>query len=228
MSKSNDVSRLLIIIFFTSSILDIIGIAANLIWLQTIFKPLIILSLISLYYSTVIERNNWYLLALFFSFLGDVFLLDKNGYFLLGIGSFLITQILFIKLIISQLRKVRAHHIIITLLPFVVYFTVLISTIKENLSEFFIPVVIYGITISFFGMVSLLNYFINKSKNSAVLLIGAVLFIASDSMIALNKFHEPRIVYPVAIMITYIFAQYLIYRFMRNLNKKSQISSSIF
>ncbi len=218
----------LTILFFVVAISDVIGIIFNIAWLQIVSKPLIILTLFVLYYFSAEKRNNWYLLALFFSFLGDVFLLDKNGYFLLGIGSFLITQILFIKLIISQLRKVRVHHIIITMLPFVVYFTVLISTIKENLTEFFIPVVIYGITISFFGMVSLLNYFINKSKRSVVLLIGAVLFIASDSMIALNKFHEPRIIYPVAIMITYIFAQYLIYRFMRNLNKKSQLFSSIF
>lgn len=218
----------LTILFFVVAISDVIGIIFNITWLQIVSKPLIILTLFVLYYFSATERNNWYLMALFFSFLGDVFLLDKTGYFLLGIGSFLITQILFIKLIISQLRKVRVHHIIITMLPFVVYFTVLISTIKENLTEFFIPVVIYGITISFFGMVSLLNYFINKSKRSIVLLIGAVLFIASDSMIALNKFHEPRIIYPVAIMITYIFAQYLIYRFMRNLNKKSQLFSSIF
>ncbi|MDX5583542.1 MAG: lysoplasmalogenase [Aureibaculum sp.] len=209
----------LTILFFVVAISDVIGIIFNIAWLQIVSKPLIILTLFVLYYFSAEKRNNWYLLALFFSFLGDVFLLDKTGYFLLGIGSFLITQILFIKVIISQLRKVRVHHIIITLLPFVVYFTVLISTIKENLTGFFIPVVIYGITISFFGMVSLLNYFINKSKKSVVLLIGAVLFIASDSMIALNKFHEPRIIYPVAIMITYIFAQYLIYRFMRNLNK---------
>lgn len=213
----------LTIVFFVVAISDVIGIISNITWLQIVSKPLIILTLIVLYYFSTEQRNNWYLLALFFSFLGDVFLLDKNGYFLLGIGSFLITQVLFIKLIISQLRKVRVHHIIVALLPFVVYFTVLISTIKENLTEFLIPVVIYGITISFFGMVSLLNYFINKSKNSVVLLIGAVLFIASDSMIALNKFHEPRIIYPVAIMITYIFAQYLIYRFMSNLNKKSHL-----
>jgi len=218
----------LTILFFVVAISDVIGIISNITWLQIVSKPLIILTLIVLYYFSTEQRNNWYLLALFFSFLGDVFLLDKNGYFLLGIGSFLITQILFIKLIISQLRKVRVHHIIITLMPFVVYFTVLISTIKENLTEFLIPVVIYGITISFFGMVSLLNYFINKSKKSVVLLIGAVLFIASDSMIALNKFHEPRIIYSVAIMITYIFAQYFIYRFMRNLNKKSQLFTSIF
>ena len=218
----------LTILFFVVAISDVIGIISNITWLQIVSKPLIILTLIVLYYFSTEQRNKWYFLALFFSFLGDVFLLDKNGYFLLGIGSFLITQILFIKLIISQLTKVPVHHIIITLLPFAVYFTVLISTIKENLTEFLIPVVIYGITISFFGMVSLLNYFINKSKRSVVLLIGAVLFIASDSMIALNKFHEPKIIYPIAIMITYIFAQYLIYRFMRNLNKKSQLFSSIF
>ena len=213
----------LTILFFVVAISDVIGIIFNITWLQIVSKPLIILTLFVLYYFSAEQRNNWYLLALFFSFLGDVFLLDKNGYFLLGIGSFLITQILFIKLIISQLEKVRIHHFIITLLPFVVYFTVLISIIQENLTEFMIPVVIYGITISFFGMVSLLNYFIDKSKRSLVLLIGVVLFIASDSMIALNKFHEPRILYPVAIMITYIVAQYFIYRFMRELNKKSKL-----
>ena len=214
MVKSKNKTIILTSIFFASAILDIIGVAANISWLQNIIKPLIILSLITLYYITASERNNWYILALFFSFLGDVFLLDKNGYFLLGIGSFLITQILFIKIIISQLRKVANHQIFISTLPFVVYFTVLIFIIKDNLNELLIPVVIYGITISVFGMVSLLYYLVNKTKKSQLLLVGAILFIASDSMIALNKFHEPKIMYPVVIMITYILAQYLIYRFM--------------
>ena len=126
MLKSNDVSRLLKIIFLTSSILDIIGVAANLIWLQTIFKPLIILSLITLYYNTASERNNWYLLALIFSFFGDVFLLDKNEYFLLGIGSFLITQIIFIKIITGQLKQSNISQRIISFLPFTLYFIALI------------------------------------------------------------------------------------------------------
>ena len=212
--KSKNKTIILTIVFFASAILDIIGVAANISWLQNIIKPLIILSLITLYYIAATERNNWYVLALFFSFLGDVFLLDKNGYFLLGIGSFLITQILFIKIIISKLRKVANHQIFISTLPFVIYFTVLIFKIKDNLNELLIPVVIYGITISVFGMVSLLYYLINKTKKSQLLLVGAILFIASDSMIALNKFHEPKIMYPVAIMITYILAQYLIYRFI--------------
>ena len=214
MVKSKNKTIILTSIFFASAILDIIGVAANILWLQNIIKPLIILSLITLYYITATERNNWYILALFFSFLGDVFLLDKNGYFLLGIGSFLIPQILFIKIIISQLRRVANYQIFISTLPFIVYFTMLIFKIKDNLNELLIPVVIYGITISVFGMVSLLYYFVNKTKKSQLLLVGAILFIASDSMIALNKFHEPKIMYPVVIMITYILGQFLIYRFM--------------
>jgi uncharacterized membrane protein YhhN len=43
-----------------------------------------------------------------------------------------------------------------------------------------------------------------------ILLSGALLFIASDSMIALNKFYSPHMIYPVAIMLTYALAQYLI------------------
>ena len=215
------ISKGLTFLFFIVSITDIIGVALNISWLQTVFKPLIILSLIALYYFSVKERNNWYLIALFFSLMGDVFLLDKNGYFLFGIGSFLITQIIFIKIITGYLKQSNISQRIGSILPFALYFTILMIVLKENLNEFLIPVIIYGITISIFGIVSLLNFIIYRTKKSLVLLIGATLFIASDSLIALNKFHEPRIIYPVTIMLTYILAQYFIYRFMRNLNEKS-------
>ncbi|MBL4643249.1 MAG: hypothetical protein JKY44_06630, partial [Flavobacteriaceae bacterium] len=42
----------------------------------------------------------------------------------------------------------------------------------------------------------------------------AILFILSDSLIALNKFYEPNELYGVTIMITYIFAQFLICKAM--------------
>jgi len=219
--KKNEISKGLTILFIAFSILDIIGIALHKIWLQAIFKPMIILSVIILYYFSAEQRSKWYISALFFSFFGDVFLLDKNGYFLLGIGSFLITQILYIKIISGQLKKPNSKQIFGAIALFMVYFIVLISLLKNNLNEFLIPVIVYGITISIFGIVSLLNYFINRTKISQILLWGSVLFIISDSMIALHKFHEPRPFYPVAIMITYILAQYLIYRFMLGLKEKS-------
>mgnify|MGYP000300517206 CR=1 FL=1 len=89
-----------------------------------------------------------------------------------------------------------------------------------GLGEFFLPVVVYGAAISIFGMVSLLNYMIRKDNSSLILLLGALLFILSDSMIALNKFYEAKALYGVAIMVTYILGQYLIFRYMLNRSVK--------
>jgi uncharacterized membrane protein YhhN len=201
-------------LFFIVSILDIIGVALNISLLQVIFKPMIILSLIVLYYFSAKKKNSWYLIALVFSFMGDVLLMDKNNLFLYGIASFLITQLLFVYIIVKQIEQSSTKDKLFATIPFLIYFLILISTLKTSLGEFLIPVIVYGIAISIFGSISLLNYLVNKTKNSQILVYGAVLFIASDSMIALHKFHEPRKYYPVIIMVTYVLAQYLIYKFI--------------
>jgi uncharacterized membrane protein YhhN len=87
-------------------------------------------------------------------------------------------------------------------------------TLSPELGDLFYPVLIYGSVISVFGITAL-NYHLNeRSANSSILLTGAILFIGSDSMIALNKFYSPHMVYPVAIMLTYALAQYLICNYM--------------
>lgn len=212
--KRNNITKGLTILFFTVSILDIIGVAINSSLLQVIFKPMIMLSLMALYYYSVEKKNNWFLLALAFSFLGDVLLMDKNNLFLYGIAAFLMAQVIYIKLIVGQLNKSSVQQKILAIIPFAIFIIVLLGVLKDNLNEFLIPVIIYGLTISIFGIVSLLNYLSDRSKIALILLVGAVLFILSDSMIALFKFHDPKAIYPIATMITYVLAQYLIYQFM--------------
>ncbi len=212
--KRNNITKGLTILFFTVSILDIIGVAINSSLLQVIFKPMIMLSLMALYYYSVEKKNNWFLLALAFSFLGDVLLMDKNNLFLYGIAAFLMAQVIYIKLIVGQLNKSSLQQKILAIIPFAIFIIVLLGVLKDNLNEFLIPVIIYGLTISIFGIVSLLNYLSDRSKIALILLVGAVLFILSDSMIALFKFHDPKAIYPIATMITYVLAQYLIYQFM--------------
>jgi len=46
------------------------------------------------------------------------------------------------------------------------------------------------------------------------MLAGAVVFIISDSLLAINKFHSSNEIFDVLIMITYIVAQYLIFKSM--------------
>jgi len=218
--KKETLRKLLITLFFTVSIADIIGVMIQNSLLQLIFKPLIIISLIVLYYFSAQKKNNWYILALVFSFLGDIFLLDKNNLFLFGIASFLITQLLYIFIIVKQMKKPSYFHKFLYAFLFANYVVYLLSLLKPNLGDLFYPVLVYGITISIFGYVSTLNYVSKRTKSALILMFGALLFIVSDSLIALYKFHVPQSFYPVAIMITYVLAQYLIYRFMITLKVK--------
>ena len=201
-------------IFFAISLLDVIGVVLDNSLLQLIFKPLIMPSLILLYYLSSKSKNKWYLVAMFFSFLGDVLLLDKSNMFLFGIAAFLITQLLYVFIISKELPLSDWKTKLIASIPFLAFFIILIKVLKPGLGEFLLPVVVYGAAISVFGMVSLLNYILRKDNPSMILLLGAVLFIFSDSMIALNKFYEAKALYGVAIMVTYILAQYLIFRYM--------------
>lgn len=201
-------------LFFVISFFDIVGIITKTDWIRLIFKPLIVLCLIALYYYSVDKTNKWYILALIFSFLGDVLLLDKINYFLFGIGSFLITQVLFIIIIRGQLKKSTLNQKVLAVIPFLTFYILLMYILKDNLEEFLFPVAFYGIAISVFGMVSLLNYLVDRNTSSKYLILGAIIFIASDSMIALNKFHEPQLLYPLTIMITYVLAQYFIFKYM--------------
>jgi uncharacterized membrane protein YhhN len=41
-------------------------------------------------------------------------------------------------------------------------------------------------------------------------ILGAVLFVSSDSLVAFNKFYNPLVLSSFIIMITYLIAQYLI------------------
>lgn len=204
----------LTLLFIVVSILELIGVATENSLLQSIFKPMLMLSLMALYYFSVEKKNNLYLLALAFSFLGDVFLLDKTSMFIYGIAAFLITQLLYIYIIVKQMKKPSAFHKYLYAFLFANYVVYLLSLLKPNLGDLFYPVVVYGVTIAIFGLVATLNYVTKRTKASVFLILGAFLFLGSDSMIALNKFHEAKAFYPVAIMSTYILAQYLIFRFM--------------
>lgn len=219
MSNFKLFSKPLLFLFIIVSLVDVVAIVLENPFWQSLSKPLIIPSLMLYYMASVKKVNRIYLIALFFSFLGDVLLMDKNNLFLYGIGAFLITQVLYVFIFYKGLAGTPMAKKVLALLPFAVFYSVLITVLKPGLGEFFVPVCIYGAVISVFGSVSFLKYLHEKSTETIGLLSGAILFIISDSMIALNKFQQEHFIYPVAIMVTYILAQFLIARFMMDSQK---------
>lgn len=202
-------------VFVLASILDIVGIIFSIPILIYIFKPLIIFSLLFLYVFSLPKRLKWYVMALELSFFGDVLLLfTGNLFFIAGLVSFLLAHVLFIKIVISRIKTVNFFKLIISIIPFLVTFILLIFTLKNSLHKMLLPVIIYGVTISIFGTVSLIDFLNKKSKKAMLMLFGAILFMISDSLLAINKFYNPAHILEVIVMATYVIAQYLIFKSM--------------
>jgi uncharacterized membrane protein YhhN len=83
------------------------------------------------------------------------------------------------------------------------------------------PVWIYGLVISCMLMQALHTAKINNRSAAQWMITGAILFIASDTVLAINKFYNPFAFAGIAIMLTYGIAQLLI-----TLGAKRYISSA--
>ena len=200
-----------LVFFILVSFLYVIGILLDNDFIKFISKPLIMLSLLLYYIKSVQRKSKLFIGAVLFSFLGDILLLfDSELFFMLGLVSFLIAHILFISMVVGMFNKSSIKQKIFATMPFMFTYVGLLVLLKESLGEMLIPVVIYGLVISVFGVVSLLNHLILKSKASQYLIFGAAFFVVSDSLLAINRFYEAQEYYPVIVIITYIIAQYLI------------------
>jgi len=209
------IKKVAFFVFVLVSLFDIVGVLFKVPDLIFIFKPFILLSLLFLYSSSVLVRNKWYVIALIFSFFGDVFLLySGQSLFIMGLVSFLLAHFIFISIVLKRIQKTSFLKIISSVIPFLVVFILLIFGLKESLNEMLLPVIIYGLTISTFGIVSLVDFQNRKSQKSLFMLLGAMVFMISDSVLAINKFYNASHLFEIIIMSTYIAAQYLIFRSM--------------
>jgi uncharacterized membrane protein YhhN len=196
---------------------DIIGVQLDNVLLQTIFKPLIIPALISYFDSQVKSITTgiakWVLVALLFSLVGDVLLMfqaKKEIFFLLGLASFLIAHIFYIIFFhhVRVRENIKSNPWLLVIV--VVYYAALVSWLSPFLGDMKLPVRIYGIVISIMFMLAMHMLSIKNKIAAKWMMWGALLFVISDSVLAINKFYQPFEVANVIIMLTYGLAQLFI------------------
>lgn len=161
-------------------------------------------------------RGKLLFVALLLSATGDVTLSLKSGqYFVMGLGFFLIAQIFYIATF-SRDFKMQKPRIPIAAILLVYSLTMAIIT-TPSLKEMALPVYVYLATITTMGIFAAFRASPNK-----LVLYGAVLFIASDSMIAINKFLTPIPASDYLVMFSYYLAQFLIvYGFLKEIGVQS-------
>ena len=211
-----------LIAFILFSLIDFYGIYLEKQLMVNFAKPMLMITLFWYYYSNTKQLNKYFVLGLFFSFLGDLLLLGTGEvYFIFGLLFFLIAHVFYIIMVLRLIPARKPKDFIMAGVPFLLLFLVLMNVLFAGLGSMKIPVIIYAMTISFFGIVSLLLYLQSKTKISLLLLVGVLIFISSDTILALNLFYKTQLFYPLLIMMTYVLAQYLICRFVLKLNQQS-------
>ncbi len=185
--------------------------------LQYVFKPLIIPVLAGYFWSGTKDiadtLTKWILLALFFSWAGDILLMFQDKaevYFLLGLSSFLLAHVCYI-IFFHRVRvkeNIKSNLWLLVLVVF--YYAFLISWLSPYLGDKKIPVRIYGIVISFMLMLAMHMLFSRHKTAGRWMMAGAFLFVISDSVLAINKFYQPFKTADIVIILTYGLAQLLI------------------
>jgi len=174
-----------------------------------VLKGLIIPFLIIIYLLNARQnRRITILAALFFSFGGDVIL---SFSFIPGLACFLLAHIIYA----ISFFKTGGESLIIPkriyiLLPVILFGAGLLCLLNDNLDGMRLPVITYTIVILTMVVAAINRYGKVSRLSFALVLTGAILFVISDSLIALNKFGFPFMFSGVAVMTTYIAAQYLI------------------
>ncbi|MEO5777718.1 MAG: lysoplasmalogenase [Flavobacterium sp.] len=176
--------------------------------------------------SDAFESKKWLLFALFFSWIGDCILMfaDKGElYFIFGLVAFLAAHILLIVLFAKQKSDNKSFKKPLFWVGFVcatVYLAGILSILLPSLGDLSFPVTGYALTITIMLKMALKGTFDWKGNSKYLVLAGAVFFVASDSILAINKFHTPIASASYSIMITYLIAQFYITSGILELNQK--------
>lgn len=180
-----------------------------------LFKPLTTLLLIALAFvlgeQVPFDVRAWLIAGLVLSLAGDVFLmLPRESLFIFGLGSFLLAHLCYIVMFVL----LPHHRSVSALFIFIVYAAWLLGKLWPNLGELKIPVLIYSFVLMLMGVSAL--WHVNAQTRlpnlmqASLTLVGALLFIASDSLLALNRFRKPFASAQAWVLATYFLAQWCI------------------
>lgn len=212
--------RYFLILFLLASGAELFSTLADAPVVHQFAKPFLVLTLIGYYvYSRAGEPLAvTFLLALFFSWAGDVLLMfqqDDASFFIYGLAAFLLAHVLYIfsyrqhrwedeTNALQGLQRIRFAF------PLILAGSGLVVILYPHLGNMKWPVLFYALVITLMSISALFRYGRTGTGSFVMVFGGSVLFMISDSLLAINKFIEPLVRADFWIMATYIAAQFFI------------------
>jgi uncharacterized membrane protein YhhN len=176
-----------------------------------IFKPLTMVFIISIALLAKEPPSRRYKYAvvagLLTSLVGDIFLMLPWDFFIAGLISFLIAQLIYIYAFRSG-RTLRMKFL--GMLPFLIFGAAIYAILLPGLNGLAIPVAVYVVVILTMAWQAWDQWDDVRARWALLAFLGAVLFVISDSLLAFNKFGEPFAAARALTLTSYFSAQWLI------------------
>ncbi|MCL4562596.1 MAG: lysoplasmalogenase [Chloroflexi bacterium] len=201
---------------FIFAIVDWYAVSRNWRGLEYFAKPATLAALL-LWFGVVTNLEGpafWIAAGLFFSLLGDVFLMLPQDLFLAGLAAFLLAHLAYIAGLNQNLVSVHIGGLALGL-PVVGIAAVLYRRVssgverKQPAQALRIGVSVYSLAITLMLISAVLTLARPEWNLSAALLValGGIFFFCSDSLLALNRFTTPILRGKLWVIITYHLGQ---------------------
>ncbi len=205
-----------------ANILTLAALASSLVYIATLnsgrerlrymLKPLTTLLIAGIAWvipAPISDLYRWLvIIGLLFSLMGDIFLmLFDDRFFILGLASFLVAHLFYI----GAYRSRDGFGFTWWLaLVYLAYGTALLYLLWPHIGALRIPVIAYASVLLVMGWQAAEMWIRWSDLSALAAMIGAVLFLFSDSTLALNKFRAIIPQSSIIVMSTYWAAQLLI------------------
>ena len=146
------------------------------------------------------------IIGLLFSLAGDVFLMLPSDRFLAGLVAFLIAHLFYIAAFLSEISALTWWPLV----PLVIYGIVIYIIVASSLGKLKLPVLIYVVVILIMAWLAWERWSQTGQSGALLAFVGAVLFVISDTILAINRFRGAFKPSRALNLTTYFAAQWLI------------------
>lgn len=194
-----------------------------------ILKPMIPVLLIALYWNSS-ERRHWlYIVGMCFSVVTNIlFIPNQPDTLFLGLLAFLFHRVFILSYTIKMLAIKDYIPVVIGTVPFLLVFFYLLG-ISRVPADSVILMAVQNILISLLGGLAVSNFMVQDRQRNSWLLISAMLFVALQAIVFIEKFYlevSVPLMRPLAMGVN-AFAFYTFYEFAISVERSENDSPAV-